>query len=63
MNQRLSAGVSTTPTSKSARDKRPFLLWPLLIVAAIVVIFALSLESSLKTDERIALFPQSGPYP
>jgi len=58
MNKRLSARAGTAPTSKSTGDKRPSLLWPLFIVAVIVVIFALSSEGSLTMDDRIALFGQ-----
>lgn len=63
MTQRLSASARTTPTSKISSDKRPFLLWPLLIAVVIVAIFLLSSEGSFTTDERIALFAQSGLFP
>jgi hypothetical protein len=58
MSRRFPASVGTRKG-----DKAPFLLWPLLIVAMIVVIFALSSESFFTTDGRIALLAQSGLYP
>jgi hypothetical protein len=64
MTQQVSIGTGLiTEASDSRADSRPFVLWPLILVAAIVAVVALAADASLTPDQRIAVSLQSGMYP
>jgi len=51
--------IDNIVTAKAGR--RGFPLWPLILIAFVVLI--LTLDASLTPDQRIAVFLQSGMYP
>jgi hypothetical protein len=62
MNQHVS--IDAAPITKASQRKgesRPFPLWPLILVALVVLI--LTLDASLTPDQRLEVFLQSGMYP
>ena len=58
----ISAGLISA-ASDSRADRRPFILWPLILVVAIVAVVAVTADASLTPDQRITAFLQSGMYP
>jgi len=43
-------------------ENRPFVLWFLILVVAIVAVVALTAHASLTLDQRVGVFLQSGMY-
>jgi hypothetical protein len=59
----LAATVTTREASQSAQSDRPIIPWVFLAVAVMIAAAALVLDSSLTTEQRIALFIESGMFP
>jgi hypothetical protein len=59
----LAATVTTSEASPSAQSDRPIMLWVFLAVAVLIAAAVLVIDSSLTTEQRIALFIQSGTFP
>jgi hypothetical protein len=59
----LAATVMTSEASEKAQSDRPIMLWAFVAVVVLIACTALVLDSSLTTEQRIALFIQSGMFP
>jgi hypothetical protein len=44
-------------------EHRRFVLWPLILIAAIIAVVAIRADASLTPDQRIKVFLESGMYP
>ena len=56
-------GVLTTERSESKHKDRPLARWTLILLLAAIACAVLGLDAALTTEQRIALFVQSGMYP
>jgi hypothetical protein len=59
----LAATVTTSESLQSVQSARPIVPWVFLAVAVLMACTVLVLDSSLTTEQRIALFVQSGMFP
>jgi hypothetical protein len=55
--------VTTSEASQSAQSDRPIMLWVFLAIAVVIAAAVLVIDSSLTTEQRIALFIESGIFP
>jgi hypothetical protein len=59
----LAATVTSTESSQGTQADRPIALWAFVAIAVVIACVVLVFDSSLTTEQRIALFVQSGMFP
>jgi hypothetical protein len=59
----LTASVTTSEPSQTVRADRSIVLWVVTGVLIAIAVTVLVLDASLSTEQRIALFIQSGVFP
>jgi hypothetical protein len=64
MTQQVSLDAGLIPRASDINGElRRFVLWPFILITAIIAVVAVRADASLTPDQRIKVFLDSGMYP